>query len=137
VALSHRVERIAEQVREEISLILATEIRDPRIGVITVTRAKVTGDLSLARVYWTIVGDADEKKKTKQGLEKATPYMRHLLSQRLALRRSPELVFQFDESVVAQERVEQIIQEIHAEDAARTQPDPDPGKDDDGKAGDS
>jgi hypothetical protein len=63
--------------------------------------------------------------------------MRHLLSQRLALRRSPELVFQFDESVVAQERVEQIIQEIHAEDAARTQPDPDPGKDDDGKAGDS
>lgn len=137
MALSHRVERIAEQVREEISLILATEVRDPRIGVITVTRAKVTGDLSLARIYWTIVGDTAEKKKTKQGLEKATPYIRMLLSQRLALRRSLELVFQFDESVVAQERVEQIIQEIHAEDAARSQPDPAPGKDDDGEAGDS
>ena len=115
MALSHRVERIAEQIREEISLILATEVRDPRVGVVTVTRAKVTGDLSLARIYWTIVGDAVEKKKTKQGLEKAVPYMRHLLSQRLTLRRAPELVFQFDESVVAQDRVEQIIQEIHAE----------------------
>ena len=73
MALSHRVERIAEQIREEISLILATEVRDPRVGVVTVTRAKVTGDLSLARIYWTIVGDAVEKKKTKQGLEKAVP----------------------------------------------------------------
>ncbi len=126
MALSHRVERIAEQIREEISLILATEVRDPRVGVVTVTRAKVTGDLSLARIYWTIVGDAAEKKKTKQGLEKAVPYMRHLLSQRLTLRRAPELVFQFDESVVAQDRVEQIIQDIHAEEAAREKTD-DPG----------
>jgi ribosome-binding factor A len=128
MALSHRVERIAEQVREEISQILATEVRDPRIGVITVTRAKVTGDLSLARIYWTVMGDAAERKKTQQGLEKAIPYMRHLLSQRLTLRRSPELVFQFDQSVIAQDRVEQIIQEIHAEDAARSRPD-DPGDD--------
>jgi ribosome-binding factor A len=126
VALSHRVERIAEQVREEISQILATEVRDPRVGLVTVTRAKVTGDLSLARIYWTVIGDAAERKKTQQGLEKAVPFMRHLLSQRLTLRRSPELVFQFDQSVGAQDRIEQIIQEIHAEEAARGKAD-DPG----------
>jgi ribosome-binding factor A len=124
MALSHRVERIQEQVREEVSQMLATEVRDPGVGLVTVTRAKVTGDLSLARVYWTIIGDAAERKKTAKALERATPYLRRLLSERLTLRRSPELKFIFDESVAAQDRIEQILQEIHAEDAARTIEDP-------------
>lgn len=120
MALSHRVERIAQQVREEVSQMLATEVRDPGIGLVTVTRAKVTGDLSLARIYWTIIGDAAERKKTAKALARAVPYLRHLLSQRLTLRRAPELQFLFDESVAAQDRIEQIIQQIHAEEAART-----------------
>lgn len=124
MALSHRVERIQEQVREEVSQMLATEVRDPGVGLVTVTRAKVTGDLSLARVYWTILGDAAERKKTAQALERATPYLRRLLSERLTLRRSPELKFIFDESVAAQDRIERILLEIHAEDAARTIEDP-------------
>ncbi len=120
MALSHRVERIQEQVREEVSQILATEVRDPGVGLVTVTRAKVTADLSLARIYWTILGDANERKKTGKALERVTGFVRHLLSERLTLRRSPEVKFIFDESVAAQDRIEQIIQEIHAEDAART-----------------
>lgn len=119
MALSHRVERIAEQIREEVGQILATEVRDPGVGLVTVTRAKVTGDLSLARVYWTVIGDAAERTKTAKALARAVPFLRRLLSQRLTLRRTPELVFQFDESVAAQDRIEQILQEIHAEDAAR------------------
>lgn len=103
---------------------LATEVRDPGVGLVTVTRAKVTGDLSLARVYWTIIGDAAERKKTAKALDRATPYLRRLLSERLTLRRSPELKFIFDESVAAQDRIEQILLEIHAEDAARTIEDP-------------
>jgi ribosome-binding factor A len=122
MALSHRVERIAEQVREEISQMLATEVRDPGIGLVTVTRAKVTGDLSIARIYWTIIGDAAERKKTAKALQRAVPYLRHLLSQRLTLRRAPEIQFLFDESVAAQDRIEQIIQELHAEEAARHPP---------------
>ena len=125
MALSHRIERIQEQVREEVSQMLATEVRDPGVGLVTVTRAKVTADLSLARIYWTILGDAAERKKTAKALERAAPYVRHLLSERLTLRRSPEVKFIFDESVAAQDRIEQIIQEIHAEDAARTVQDPD------------
>ena len=125
MALSHRVERIQEQVREEVSQMLATEVRDPGVGLVTVTRAKVTADLSLARIYWTILGDAAERKKTAKALERAAPYVRHLLSERLTLRRSPEVKFIFDESVAAQDRIEQIIQEIHAEAAARTVQDPD------------
>ena len=124
MALTHRVERIQEQVREEVSQMLQTEVRDPGVGLVTVTRAKVTGDLSLARVYWTIIGDAAERKKTQQALERASGFVRHLLAERLTLRRSPEVKFIFDESVAAQDRIEQIIQEIHAEDAARTPQDP-------------
>ena len=122
MALTHRVERIQQQVREEVSQMLATEVRDPGVGLVTVTRAKVTGDLSLARVYWTILGDADERKKTTKALERATGFVRHLLAERLSLRRVPELKFIFDQSVAAQDRIEQIIQEIHAEDAARVEP---------------
>ena len=119
MALSHRVERISEQVREELSQMLATEVGDPGIGLVTVTRVKLTGDLSLARAYWTIMGSTAERKKTAVALQRATPYLRHLLSTRLTLRRVPELQFLFDHSVAAQDRVEQILQELHAEDAAR------------------
>jgi len=120
MALTHRVERIQEQVREEVSQMLATEVRDPGVGLVTVTRTKVTGDLSLARVYWTILGDSKQRQKTQQALERATGFVRHLLAERLSLRRSPEVKFIYDESVAAQQRVEEIIQEIHAADAART-----------------
>jgi ribosome-binding factor A len=124
MALAHRIERIQQQVREEVSQMLQTEVRDPGVGLVTVTRSKVTADLSLARVYWTIMGDAEERKKTAKALERAAPYVRHLLAERMTLRRSPEVKFIFDESVAAQDRIEQIIQEIHAEDAARTVQDP-------------
>jgi len=120
LALTHRVERIQGQVREEVSQMLATEVRDPGVGLVTVTRAKVTGDLSLTRIYWTILGDAAERKKTVKALERATGFVRHLLAERLGLRRVPEVKFIYDESVAAQSRIEEILLEIHAADAART-----------------
>ena len=119
MALSHRTERVAEQIREEVSQILSTEVADPGIGLVTVTRVKVTPDLSLARVYWTLMGDQAERKKTQKALMRAAPYVRHLLSTRMSLRRSPELTFTFDQSVAAQDRVEEILQELKREEANR------------------
>jgi ribosome-binding factor A len=117
--LSHRVERVAEQIREEVSQILATEVADPGIGLITVTRVKVSPDLSLARIYWTTMGDAAERKKTAKALLRAAAFVRHLLATRMSLRRSPEVTFLFDQSVAAQDRVEQILMELKQEEAAR------------------
>jgi ribosome-binding factor A len=117
--LSHRVERIAEQVREEVSQILSTEVADPGVGLVTVTRVKVTPDLSLARVYWTALGDASQRKQTAKALSRAAGYVRRLLSARMTLRRSPEVQFIYDQSVAAQDRVEQILQELKEEQAAR------------------
>lgn len=119
MALSHRVERIAEQIREELSQMLATEVSDPRIGLVTITRVKVTGDLSLARAYWTIIGDRGERDRTEKALARAAPFVRHLLSGRMSLRRVPEVQFLFDEATAAQERVEQILAELQAEKEAR------------------
>jgi ribosome-binding factor A len=118
--LSHRAERIAEQLREEVSQIISTEIADPGVGLVTVTRVKISPDLSLARVYWTIIGNEEEQKKTQKALARAASYVRHLLSLRMSLRRSPEVQFVYDRSVAAQDRVEEILQEIKQEDAART-----------------
>jgi ribosome-binding factor A len=116
MALSHRVERIAEQVREELSQMLATEVADPGVGLVTITRVKVTADLSLARVYWTVLDDEPRARKdTAKALARTAPFLRHLLSQRMTLRRTPEIKFQFDESVAAQDRIEKIIQELHQE----------------------
>ncbi|MEZ5283367.1 MAG: 30S ribosome-binding factor RbfA [Vicinamibacterales bacterium] len=115
MALSHRVERIAEQIREELSQMLATEVRDPGVGLVTITRVKVTADLSLARVYWTAMEEGPDRRETAKALNRTAPYLRHLLSQRLTLRRVPEIKFQFDESVAAQDRIERIIQDLHSE----------------------
>jgi ribosome-binding factor A len=115
VALTHRVERIAEQIREELSQMLATEVSDPGVGLVTITRVKVTADLSLARVYWTVLGEGKEREKTAKALSRTVPYLRHLLSQRLTLRRAPDIKFQYDESVAAQDRIERIIQDLHTE----------------------
>jgi ribosome-binding factor A len=117
--LTHRTERIAEQLREEVSQILATEVADPGVGLVTVSRVKVTPDLSLARVYWTILGDGDDRKKTTKALQRAASFVRHVLAGRVTLRRVPEVVFQFDEGLAAHTRVEEILHQLHEEAAAR------------------
>ena len=76
----------------------------------------MTADLPLARVYWTILGDASRAQEDRQGARaRDRRFLRHLLAERLSLRRAPEVKFQFDESVAAQDRIEQIIQELHVE----------------------
>lgn len=117
--LTHRIERIAEQLREEVSQILATDIADPGVGLVTVSRVKVSPDLSLARIYWTIIGDAAEKKRTAKALQRAAPFVRHVLATRMTLRRVPEVAFHYDEGLAAHQRVEEILHEIHEADAAR------------------
>lgn len=119
MALTHRVERVAERLREEVSQILGTEVADPGVGLVTVTRTKVTPDLSLARIYWTILGDTAERKKTTAALKRAAPFVRHLLAERLSLRRVPEVQFHFDEGLAAHARIEEILHELHEADAAR------------------
>ena len=119
--LSHRIERISEQLREEVSQILATDVVDPGVGLVTVSRVKVSPDLSLARVYWTLIGTAAERTRTTKALQRAAPFVRHILATRLTLRRVPEVAFHFDQGLAAHQRVEEILHEIHEAEAARSE----------------
>ena len=97
-------------------------VHDPGIGFITITRVKVSPDLQVARVYYTTMGDEAARKQTAKALERATGFFRRHVGDRLQLRRVPELQFHFDESVAHQDRVEQILRELHDEEERRHPP---------------
>ena len=117
---SHRPDRVGDQIRQELSELLSRgAVHDPGIGFITLTRVKVSPDLQLARVYYTTMGDEEARKQTAKALERATGFFRRQVGERLQLRRVPELKFQFDESIGHQDRVEQILRELHEEEERR------------------
>jgi ribosome-binding factor A len=117
---------VGDQIRQELSELLSRgEVHDPGIGFITLTRVQVTPDLQLARVYYTTMGDQSARKDTARALQRATPFLRRQVGGRLQLRRVPELEFRFDESVAHQDRIEQILRDLHAEEAKRDRNDDD------------
>ena len=103
---------------------LLSEVQDPGVGLITLTRVKVSPDLQLARVYYTLMGDEKAKKETAKALARATPFLRRQLAGRMRLRRVPELQFHFDEGVAHQDRIERILIELAEERKARGGGDP-------------
>jgi ribosome-binding factor A len=106
----YRHERIAGEVQQEISLMLAGELKDPRLaGLATVTQVRMSPDLKQARVYVSIVGTEAEQASTLSGLAGASGFIRHELSERLHLRRAPELHFVLDESEEYGRRIEELL----------------------------
>jgi ribosome-binding factor A len=122
MAQGHRPDRIGDQIRQELSDLLSRgAVHDPGIGFITFTRVKVTPDLQLARVYYTLLGDEPARKTTARALARATPFLRRQVGERLQLRRVPEIEFRFDEAIASQDRIEQILRDLHAEEAQRAE----------------
>jgi len=123
--MGYRPDRVGEQIREMLSEILTRgEVHDPGIGFITLTRVQVSADLQVARAFYTSLGDPKSRKETARALERATPFFRRQIAGRLRLRRAPQLEFRFDESIEHQDRIEQILRDLHEEDAQRTQEHP-------------
>jgi ribosome-binding factor A len=117
---SHRPDRVGDQIRQEISELLSRgAVHDPGIGFITLTRVTVSPDLQVARVYYTSMGDPKARRETDKALQRATPFFRRQVGSRLNLRRVPEIEFRFDESVGHQDRIEQILRDLHHEEAQR------------------
>src|SRR5258706_12694411 len=114
-----RPEKVGEQIRIELSQLLAREVHDPGIGFITLTKVSVTADLQVARVYYTSFGDEKAQHETGKAWGRALPFLRRQIAQRVRLRRVPELEFFYDKSVAQHDRVEQILQELKAEADAR------------------
>jgi ribosome-binding factor A len=116
-----RLARLNEQLKRELAELIRTQVRDPRVGLVTVTAVEVTNDLSLARVYVQVTGDPSEVSEALEGLGAAASFLRSALGQELTIRRIPELRFQRDESLEHALRIEKILSDVL--------PEGDPGSD--------
>lgn len=112
--MGRRSERLGEAIREEVAQMVALELKDPRIGLVTVTRVEVSQDLGHARVHVGILGGDAERKKALQALRGASGFVRRELAQRLGIRQVPEVDFRYDKGLEATERVAQLLEQDKA-----------------------
>jgi ribosome-binding factor A len=107
-----RTDRLNEQLRQEISLLVRDEVRDPRVGLVTITAVETSPELDHAKVYVTALGDDAEKQAALDGLQSAAAFIRGQLGRRLHIRRVPELHFQIDRVLEEANRIEQLLREV-------------------------
>ena len=115
---SHRPERVSERIHQEMSLLFARQVSDPRLENLNVTRVQVTGDLRLAKVFITPREDAEATRETMAALARAAGYFRKLLAQNLDLRFAPEIRFELDYSIAKGEHFLQVLEQVQSEERA-------------------
>ena len=108
-----RANRVAEQMKKELGDIIGRKIKDPRVGFVTVTDVEVTGDLQQAKVFISVLGENEQKQATLVGLAKAKGFIRSEIGKRIRLRKTPELFFEFDETIEKGNRIEHILRELN------------------------
>ena len=116
MAQGSRPDRVADQIRGELAMLLTREVHDPGLGFVTLTRVRVSADLQQARVYYTALGDENAQRQSTRALQRAAGFLRKQIGIRLRLKRTPELLFQYDDSIAGQDRIEQLLNEIHVSD---------------------
>lgn len=114
----HRQEKLGELIAVELSDLLRTRVKDPRVGFASITRVEVSGDLRHAKVYVSVMGTPEEQVGTMQALKHASGFLRHEVAERITLRYMPELIFKLDTSIEEGSRILALIQKI--EDEERT-----------------
>jgi ribosome-binding factor A len=113
-----RSEKVADLIQKEISQMLVKSIKDPRIGFVTITKVTVSEDFRLAKVYFSVAGTLEERERSMKGLDSAKGYVRKELGQRIRLRYTPEIMFQFDPSIEYAIHMEELIQSTHVKKGA-------------------
>ena len=111
-----RTERVGDLIQRELAVLLQQEIKDPRIGMITITVVEVTKEFEHAWVYYTVLGDKAQRDKTTLGLDKASGFLQRELAKRLKLRTTPQLKFMFDKSINEGMRMTALINEAISSD---------------------
>jgi len=114
-----RADRVADLIKVELSDIILRQIRNPRIGMITITDVEVTDDLKLAKIFFVELGKDTCNPETQKGLGQARSFMKRELGKRLRLRYVPDIVFTPDESFAYGSRIDRLLAEIGGEDASQ------------------
>ncbi len=119
--MSHRIERVNNLIRQEISQLLRREVKDPRLeSFIAVTEVSTSPDLKYARVYVSAMSNAEERKEQLGALKAASGFLRNSLMKTLTLRRVPDLFFYWDDSIERGDRISRLIDRVNAEDGEDT-----------------
>lgn len=106
---SHRIERINAIVKEVLSELVLTEIKDPRAGLITIVSVRVAPDLSVAKVYFSVMGDEEQRALTTRILKGASGFMRHVIADEIGVRNAPELHWKYDDSLDRSFRIDELL----------------------------
>ena len=117
-----RSDKVAQAIKKEVSNIIHDEMKDPRLGFVTITEVELTQDLRFAKIFFSVLGTDEEKKKTAEALNSALGFVRKLVSERVKMRFSPDMVFKEDRSSEYSMHIEEIMNELK-------------GKKEDGKSG--
>ncbi|HKZ30817.1 MAG TPA: 30S ribosome-binding factor RbfA [Vicinamibacteria bacterium] len=122
--MGRRAERLAEEIREQVARMIASDLKDPRIGFVTVTRVELAHDLGHARVHVGVLGGEAERKKSLAALQQASGFVRRELGKRLRIRHTPEIDFRYDKGLDATDRVARLLEDerLRSEAQAPTEP---------------
>lgn len=119
--MTRRTRQVGEMLREELSDIIRREVKDPRIGFMSITSVEVPPDLRSARVFVSVLGTDEERENTLEALRSAAGFIRHTLKPRLRMRQIPDLEFRDDRSMEYAEQIADTLREIRSADAGRMQ----------------
>ncbi|MEG3309997.1 30S ribosome-binding factor RbfA [Streptococcus sp. SS-4456] len=112
-----RTDRVGMEIKREVNEILQKKIRDPRVQGVTITDVQMVGDLSMAKVYYTIMSNlASDNQKAQTGLEKATGTIKRELGRKLTLYKIPDLVFEKDQSIEYGNKIDQMLRALEQKD---------------------
>ncbi|MHB8927765.1 MAG: 30S ribosome-binding factor RbfA [Bacillota bacterium] len=123
-----RIERLNAAFQEEISDILRSETKDPRVGFVSVTRVDLTQDMRQARVYVSVLGPEEDREASLEGLKSAAGFIRSEVARRIRLRYAPEILFRLDDSIVHGVRIMELLNQVKREEGAGRPPAPPGGK---------
>ena len=115
MANSHRQEKLGELIAVELSDLMRTRLKDPRVGFASITHVEVSGDFRHAKIFVSVMGSLEDQAATMKGLKHASGYLRHELAERITLRYMPELVFKLDTSVAEGAKVLELIRQNEQE----------------------
>ena len=110
-----RVEKLQELIKQETGKMLLTDIKDPRIGFVTVTDVEMTGDLREAKIYVSIMGNDEQIKSSLEGLNSALGFIRREIGRRIKIRFTPEISFALDKSLDYSEHIQKLLLKVQAE----------------------
>lgn len=113
--MSQRSIKMAQFLKKELAELISYKVKDPRMGFVTVTRVELTEDLSFARIYYSLLGDAREKKSSQVALNRAKGFLKRELAKHLNVRHMPDIDFVFDKSIEYSLHLEKVFEKIKGE----------------------